>query len=300
MSTPYTHACGPCVPQDRAWRPKDTARGKDRGRRHYAVVTDDGGPLNFDHYVWPRSLTSSSVPSPYEIFQMKKNARYTKIRYYQLVKIYHPDRSVSHSKPEDLATIPRHTRTERYRLIVAAHEILSDPVKRQAYDRTGAGWNGAPESDHCTYSTRQWRGASWSGFHANDSPYPNATWEDWEKWYERQNGKRPPQAPIYTSNISFVMFILSAVSIGAISQRMTIESRDFFYKEQAAQAHERASEYYRTKVADSDGHSNNDLRIHSFLARRERTGFGSFGSLPESERAEAPQARIEGPSHENG
>ncbi|KAJ5294806.1 hypothetical protein N7508_009627 [Penicillium antarcticum] len=36
-------------------------------------------------------------------------------------------------------------RVERYRLIVAAHEILSDPQKRTAYDVYGIGWGVQPD-----------------------------------------------------------------------------------------------------------------------------------------------------------
>ena len=68
---------------------------------------------------------------------MKDDAIYSKTRFHELVKLYHPD--MSPGKSED---IPRQVKIERYRLIVAAHTILSDPTRRSAYDRFGAGWNG--------------------------------------------------------------------------------------------------------------------------------------------------------------
>lgn len=67
---------------------------------------------------------------------IKKDAKYLKSRYFDLVKIYHPD-----SKASPLARkLPKEECLARYRLIVDAHEILSDDQKRLAYDAYGLGW----------------------------------------------------------------------------------------------------------------------------------------------------------------
>ncbi|CAD6970270.1 unnamed protein product [Tilletia controversa] len=57
-----------------------------------------------------------------------------KARYYDLVRIFHPDRAIALSTPH------RRTTEERFKLIVKAYELLSDRRRRTDYDRTGFGW----------------------------------------------------------------------------------------------------------------------------------------------------------------
>ncbi|CAG7948285.1 unnamed protein product [Penicillium nalgiovense] len=85
------------------------------------------------HYsTWP----SSDRPTPYQVMGIQRGHKYSRTRYYDLVKIYHPDSSTS-----DIAKrLPTEERLSRYRLIVDAHEILSDQQKRSAYDAYGLGW----------------------------------------------------------------------------------------------------------------------------------------------------------------
>lgn len=61
---------------------------------------------------------------------------YSKSRFYSLVKLYHPDSAASPASNN----IPKEERLARYRLIVDAHLILSDDLKRSAYDQYGLGW----------------------------------------------------------------------------------------------------------------------------------------------------------------
>ncbi|KAJ5758450.1 hypothetical protein N7520_005606 [Penicillium odoratum] len=84
------------------------------------------------YYTWP----SNSQPTPYEVMGIQEYAKYPKSRYFDLVKVYHPD-----SKASLLAEkMPKEERLARYRLIVDAHKILSDDEKRSAYDAYGLGW----------------------------------------------------------------------------------------------------------------------------------------------------------------
>ena len=86
---------------------------------------------------------SPTIPTPYQIFGQKKDSPYSKRKFYELVKLYHPDRHDYGSS----GNLPSYTtKLERYRLIVAANDILSNPVKRAAYDRYGSGWNGQPDA----------------------------------------------------------------------------------------------------------------------------------------------------------
>ncbi|KAK3939221.1 hypothetical protein QBC46DRAFT_388488, partial [Diplogelasinospora grovesii] len=117
---------------------------------------------------WP----ASPNPTPYEIFDQPKNDAYCKARFYELVKLYHPDRR--HHTSHD--GIPHLTKLERYRLVVLANDILSDPERRRLYDRYGAGWGSQPDM-RSSYrkADRTWR-------QEPGNPSMNATWEDWERW----------------------------------------------------------------------------------------------------------------------
>ena len=85
------------------------------------------------HYpTWP----STDRPTPYEVMGIERGNKYSKSRYYDLVKVYHPDSSTSLAAQK----LPVEERLSRYRLIVDAHEILSDYKKRSAYDTYGLGW----------------------------------------------------------------------------------------------------------------------------------------------------------------
>lgn len=69
--------------------------------RGYATVRDSGRTYFRDNMNWPCTKSASYdttpfVPSPYEIFDMHRSGAYgkqTKLKYYELVKIYHPDRN---------------------------------------------------------------------------------------------------------------------------------------------------------------------------------------------------------------
>lgn len=82
-------------------------------RRQYATVRDAGGMDFRDNMNWPcRKSTGQNpfIPSPYEIFDMHKSTNYgkaTKMKYFELVKIYHPDRSSHHAGCEGLSHMER-------------------------------------------------------------------------------------------------------------------------------------------------------------------------------------------------
>lgn len=81
--------------------------------RRYATVRDAGGMDFRDNMNWPCRKSAGQnpfVPSPYEIFDMHKSTSYgkaTKMKYFELVKIYHPDRSSHHAGCEGLSHLER-------------------------------------------------------------------------------------------------------------------------------------------------------------------------------------------------
>ena len=221
------------------------------------------------------------MPTPYDILGLKKRSTYSKRRFYELVKIYHPDRNGLESGYLDTDVLPRSIKTERYRLIVTAHEILSDPVKRVAYDKSGAGWDGRPEHDAPKYNWRQNNDARWSGFDTNDSPFRNATWEDWEKWYQRGKAK---QEPVYFSNGGFLILVLTAVFLAGFGQSIRVGDYSDVFQRQVEKVHDDASTAIRQRRIESQGFGNRDERLQSFLRSRDPHGYGVTGPMQEGYR----------------
>ena len=166
---------------------------------------------------WPCLKTpQSSTPTPYDILELEKSAVYSKHKFYELVKIYHPDRHGSAGPEEPIHTLSRVERLDRYRLVVQAHEILSDPAKRQAYDVTGAGW-GSKANSASMYG-REYRYTSGTA----DSPFANATWEDWERWYARSNNPNAAGAQAYAGTYfnpnAFASIVIFLAVISGVAQ----------------------------------------------------------------------------------
>ncbi|KAL9098423.1 MAG: hypothetical protein Q9163_005910 [Psora crenata] len=267
---------------------QDPIQCKDAQRRRYATVDAASGFSEPSRDLfWPTLPHPSSIPTPYQIFHLKRNAPYTKHRYYQLVMVYHPDRNGHDGCSAHISSLPGAVKMERYRLIVAAHEILSDPTKRRAYDRTGAGWNGRPEHDVLRHQWAPNREAKWSGFDTNDSPFRNATWEDWEKWYARQSGKK--QNPVFVSNGSFLFLIVSVVFLGALGQSLRVDEYGNMYKKQVDRVNEDASRFVRQKKTETQGFGDRDARLQNFLKTRDPYGYGIHDPREEQYRKLLPE-----------
>ena len=220
---------------------------------------------------WPDLSSPSAVPTPYQILRLRKDSPYSKRRFYELVKIYHPDKSCLESRSSDTDILPRSIKTQRYCLIVTAHNILSDPAKRKAYDEYGAGWEGRPEYGAPGSSWGHSKDARWSGFDTNDSPFRNATWEDWENWYQRDKVK---QEPAYLSNSGFLMLVLAAVSLAAFGQSIRIEDYSNNFRRQVDDCHDVASMAIRQRRTESQGFGNRDERLQNFLRARDPAAYG--------------------------
>ena len=260
-------------------------------RQRYATVAHDSTLSRKNHEIhdldWPEVTPPHKTPTPYEIFGLQRNAHYSKHRFYELVKIYHPDRpsaspeSVKNS-PDAQSTISASTRLERYRLIVAAHDILSDPIKRRDYDRYGAGWNGnteihGPRFHRHDRSRRPGSaGGGAGGFRFGDDPADdpmnNATWEDWERWYARgsprEDAPSPPQTPVYVSNLAFVSLIVMLAALGGVGQATRAEGFGDTVLEMRDRRHDEASKELR-RVREEAKVRPRDQRIDRFLEERD-------------------------------
>lgn len=188
--------------------------------RGFADVRSDCSKRSSAHLPWPDLKSPAAIPTPYEIFHLDQNAIYSKQQFYELVKVYHPDRNHTEPSMSDDSSLSNDVRIERYRLVVAANEILSDPVKRSAYDTYGLGWGKNIEKSHPEYDSKHYYRTKWSGFYADDSPMKNATWEDWERWYQRHN--REKQDSMYISNATFLSMAIALTSLMAVLQAKTM------------------------------------------------------------------------------
>lgn len=211
-------------------------RFRKRNKRGYATVAD--GESSALH--WPDLGESKRIPTPYQIFNQSPGEQYSKRRFYDLVKIYHPDRTNAN------ATNSEGNSLERYRLVIAANDILSDPDKRAAYDRYGVGWTQYYEDSdankerwkHNRYSTyRRWQTeyrTKWNESSTDGDAMFNATWEDWERWYERQqdpegyarrhswnyaffSGARPNNT-VFVNNYLFLSIVAVLAALGGVGQ----------------------------------------------------------------------------------
>lgn len=206
-------------------------------------------------HTWPTSLH----PTPYEVLAHSRDARYNKALFYELVKIYHPDRNLTTVG----SSIPHSVRLERYRLVVAANEILSDDAKRRAYDLYGAGWNG----NRTLQSLYREADRSWRNEPGN--PSRNATWEDWEKWRRERDGQGPPQTSVFMSNELFVTVLCFFVVLGSFAQARRASTSTLNVVDMHDQKHAAISDNMRRRH-DQQASLSRDERIQSFLRQRDR------------------------------
>ena len=236
---------------------------------------DTRAPQDNGDFAWPQQSSTTTSPTPYEILRLKKGAPYSKNRFYELVKIYHPDRH-THGKPMNGHEPSHATKLERYRLIVAANDILSDPAKRSAYDRCGAGWDGFRES--YTWNSEKSRKTRWSGFEDNESIFRNATWEDWEKWHSRKNRHRPE--PIYMENRSFFALIAFVTALALASQMSKAGRASQTFLDQVGARHDTSSKNLQhSRFGHYGGFPDRDQRIRKFLYNREQYDPGGIDPI---------------------
>jgi hypothetical protein len=237
-------------------------------QRHYAqhVAEDKTHNNPEDELAWPLH----THPTPYQILAIGRGQAYTKHRFIALAKLYHPDRCHPSSPAFH---IPPAVRLERYRLLIAAHTILSDDAKRRAYDLWGSGWQGSHHSTspNATPEQRQWP--------PGHDPIKNATWEDWERWYDREYQREPRQdaRAVQMSNFGFLSLVFALVTVGGVMQgtranmfsASIVEHRDRVHKDAV-------EELGKSKRATLSG-GDRDERIRTFVEHREANLGGGGG-----------------------
>ncbi|KAL9603664.1 MAG: hypothetical protein Q9219_000983 [cf. Caloplaca sp. 3 TL-2023] len=249
-------------------------------RRGYATSSPTSADLP-----WPELSKPSVIPTPYEIFQLEKTAPYSKRRFYELVKLYHPDRHAHSCNVPHIDTLPQDVKMKRYRLVVAANDILSDPTRRRAYDQVGAGWSSHPDVGGPAYNSDQAMKTKWSGFHQNDSPAANATWEDWERWYQRnsRDARKEAQSPVYTSNGGFITMVACVVVLGAFSQASRVDEHQRFFADRIELVHSDCSKNIQQRKDETRDFSGTEPNISKFMRSREQGGIPAKSGIPDSD-----------------
>ena len=224
-------------------------------------------PFIEEDYTWP----SSSNFSPYDVFRQDRAAPYSKRRFYQLVKIYHPDRPCNeHPLCKNL---PQSVRLQRYRVLVAAHELLSDPVKREAFDRCGQGWYhraelfGARSKDaiNMHYTKRR---------EEDPTIFRNATWEDWEQWQHKRDGRQQQQSSPVSHGTFASLFLLLSL-FGGVAQTVSAGKYSGYVEERVREVDKECGkllEGRRQETVSQVGCKGE--RVQSFLKKRDPSGSG--------------------------
>lgn len=226
-----------------------------RSGRTYATASDPS-----EHaYTWP----ATSTFTPYDVLNHHRTAPYSKHRFYDLVKIYHPDRPCSEHPL--CKNITPEVRLQRYRLVVAAHEILSDPDRRAAYDQFGTGWSHSPKR----YNTVADATAEWGPY--GPTIYANATWEDWERWHNRHGEKQQT----VVDHRTFLRLVILLTLFGGAVQASWITQLNTGYEKRLREVSEDSMRFLTGRRQHTiQQMPSNDARVQSFLIRRDPTGAG--------------------------
>ncbi|KEF62426.1 uncharacterized protein A1O9_00398 [Exophiala aquamarina CBS 119918] len=223
-----------------------------------------------DNMNWPCRATPFT-PTPYEIFDITKNGVYSKHKFLELVKIYHPDRS---GHATELSHIER---LERYRLVVQAHEILSDPVKRRAFDASGAGWGTRNNASRHSRGFTNPEGKPYGYGAGHDSSiFQNATWEDWERWYRRQdNSEKQAYSGTYIHPNAFASFVILLAVLSGVLQATRAGQYSGTLEEKARAFTEETSRFLNSRADHfKDNQVTRDGRVTHFLQKRDPSKYG--------------------------
>ncbi|PGH16234.1 hypothetical protein AJ80_05257 [Polytolypa hystricis UAMH7299] len=242
--------------------------------RRYAHVHSSGPIPHEGDLSWP----TNPIFSPYDLLKQERSAPYSKRRFYEFAKVYHPDRPCdAHPSCGD---IPHSVKAHRYRILVAAHEILSDSVKREAFDKFGDGWYQRAE----LFGTNRhgWNVSTGPDGEKDESVFRNGTWEDWERWRQRNEGyyydSAYSGAGRQASSVSHGMFasflVLLSLFAGA-GQAVTIGGFSSIVEERVKDADERWNKLLDGRRLQTTTQMNSrDARVQHFLMKRDPSGHG--------------------------
>lgn len=180
------------------------------------------GTANVESLSWP----AHPFPTPYEIFHIDQAASQSEIkrRYYELVKIYHPDKLPN----------PTPSENERFHKIVAANDLLCDRAKRSAFDMYGVGWQWTGQGRHPRVYAGQMPGSRFDRYNKNRRSDHQETTQ-WDNFYP---GNRDQEGETrYTSNTNFFGFLVFLSTLGAVIQAARLGRASAEINERADKQH---------------------------------------------------------------
>ncbi len=168
-----------------------------------------------------------------------------KSKYYQLVKMYHPDVNQGQQ--------------DRFRKIVLAYDILSDPARKYAYDTYGAGWDSAPGLSQQGY--QRWDPGRHRG---NEKPR-----HVWNEFYAGNASATSTSAP--TTNVNLIAIISFLAFLGVLMQAVRIAKVTDRFQKGSEDRHVRSSR--DLVVARRNALIGRDDRLDYFMIGRKHNNY---------------------------
>jgi DnaJ-domain-containing protein 1 len=112
--------------------------------------------------------------SPYDVLGIEKNAtnKDIKLAYYKKAKEHHPDMHTNDNNNDKKLS------REKFQIIAAAYELLSDPTKRTAYD-SQARWSSTWNSNSANNGANSWQ--------ENAQRSDSSSTQQYRHWWEQQS-----------------------------------------------------------------------------------------------------------------
>lgn len=189
---------------------------------------------------WP----STPNPTPYDIFGLEPNKpvydkRKLQDTYFQLVKLYHPDRGITGN-------------TERFKKVVEAHGILKDESKRLSYDFTRSQ---APSRD----SARPF-------YTKSEAPFE----EDIDINYWSNRNQQKFDQGLYDNRVWVLKFVTTVTITFAIINLMLLRKASEARDEVLSLETERAAAQLLRSFTNNGNGGDAQQRIERFLSDRQR------------------------------
>lgn len=181
---------------------------------------------------WPKD---NQPKSPYSLFELSESTfskSLLKKRFHELARLYHPDHSSNRTilrgnNGTGLTSANIHDnvltsadKSDRFKIIKEAYELLRDPQRKHQYDMMGLGW---------VYGPKQLTSASGMARYERHEKFYNAgTWEDYSNINKADKEEVGP-----LSMLIWFFGIFAIVELTSLLSRLeeNINKRDFAHDE---------------------------------------------------------------------